>query len=102
MAQITVVISYDLVTPPGLHAEFKKEMENRQWKFSYNGKPLPNTTCYATFKDGSTEGGSADTAESDINKAEAEVKKINAKFKVERFYVVAFPVPPSQVRFKSV
>jgi hypothetical protein len=95
---VTVVISYDLVTPPGKQNEFKAEMKKLGWSFDLQGKTLPNTTCYAPFKDGVSESGAANTSESDIRKAEAAVKSIEPRFKVERFFIVAFPVPPSVIK----
>lgn len=98
MPKIHVVISYDLKTPPGLHSEFIQEMQKLQWSFNYNGRKLPNTTCYASFNEGSTEKGAASTAESDIKKAEQAVQaNYNRNFKVDSYYIVAFPIPTSVV-----
>jgi hypothetical protein len=59
---IRVLASYDLVTPPGLHTEFRKELELRSWSFVAPAKPvtgwkvikpssnLPNTTCWIDYK----------------------------------------------------
>jgi len=97
----TVILSYDLKSPPGLHKEFIDAMIAKQWKFEYSGKKLPQTTCYATFKDGVTKENAISTAHSDVDKVEEDLKEINKAFSVERRYAVAFPVSDSKVDFKS-
>jgi hypothetical protein len=96
-----VVFSYDLKTPPGLHDKFIELMENEGWKFKRGGKKLPQTTCFASFQEGGTSDGAIAAAHADVDKVEAELKKADAGFKVERRYAIAFPEADSRIDFQS-
>lgn len=97
MSKITVVISYDLVTPPGLHSDFIKVMKANNWNFTFNSHQLPNTTCIGTYPN-STVQAATNSAENSMLNAVSVIKKINPKFQVERTYIVAFPTDNAQVR----
>jgi len=85
MTKVVVLLTYDLKTPPGLQSQFKEEMINLKWKYSDGGKDLPETTCYATYKDPATKQGAIDATKKDLKKVTEILLKADKTFKIERF-----------------
>lgn len=97
MPSITVVISYDLVTPPGMHSDFIKEMKSSNWSFNYGTHILPNTTCYGTYPN-SNSATAVQSAEGSLKAVITKMKAINISFKVEKYYIVGFETDSSSVK----
>jgi hypothetical protein len=98
----SVILSYDILTPPGLQEKFKELMTKRKWIFIYSGKKMPATTCYINFKEGFTRSQYIQAAQNHIKEVESEINKEDPTFKVERYFFVAYPTLQSQIVFKSI
>ena len=98
MPGILVIATYDLVTPPGAHAAFKTALQKEKWNFSNGNMAMPNTTCWARYKDGDVSS-IENSARKEIRSIEKQIKSQTPGFKVERLTILA--CPEDQVSIKS-
>jgi hypothetical protein len=97
-----VLLSYDLVTPPGGQDEFKRHLQQLGWAYDqYGGTllggppvPLPASTCYKNFP-GVTDAAAIDQTKKDMVAARAKVRI--DRFRVERWAMAACSTPSSLV-----
>lgn len=89
MVKQVVFLAYDLATPPGLHDRFREEMKKRNWRFEHGSKDLPETTCYAIFKETILREEAVRLTRATLAEVSEILKKEKKDFKIKRRLILA-------------